>query len=96
MEQVSKDEFAGRCQIDDERFMRDKERLDKLEAKMETVADLSIRIGLLIEKSDKRAEDHECRISAIESRPAKWFDYIISAGIGAMIAAVISNAMNAI
>ncbi len=96
MEQVSKDEFAGRCQIDDERFTRDKERIEKLEAKMETVADLSIRIGLLIEKSDKRAEDHEERISAMESRPAKWFDHIVSAGIGAMIAAVVSAAMHAI
>ena len=105
MDNVSKEAFDGRVQIVDERFNRDKERLDKLETNMQTISELTIRMCEILDNNDKRLtdseerltkqlDDHEARLDKQESKPGAWLDRIISGVLGAVIAALVAAVMS--
>ena len=105
MENVSKAEFDGRIQVTDERFGRDKERIEKLETNMQTISELVVRMGEILDSNnkklddhekrlDKQLDDHERRLDKQESKPSAWLDRIISGVLGAVIAALVAAVMS--
>lgn len=85
----------------DERFARDKERLDHMETKLDEVQTLSIQMGEILKKYDEKLEgqsreleSHEARIKTLEVKPAKLWDKLVYALLGALasgFAALIVN-----
>lgn len=85
----------------DERFARDKERLDHMETKLDEVQTLSIQMGEILKKYDdklegqsRELESHEARIKTLEVKPAKLWDKLVYALLGALasgFAALIVN-----
>ena len=47
-------------------------------------------MGELVEANQKAVEDHDSRLCALEHRPSMWWDKLLSAGISAGVAALIS------
>ena len=94
MENVSKAAFDGRSQVVDERFARDKERIDTLESNLKIISDLTIRMGEILDNNNKRLTDHERRLDKQESKPSAWLDRIISGVLGAVIAALVAAVMS--
>ena len=75
----------------DERFARDKERLDHMETKLDEVQTLSIQMGEILKKYDdklegqsRELESHEARIKTLEVKPAKLWDKLVYALLGAL------------
>lgn len=85
----------------DERFARDKERLDHMETKLDEVQTLSIQMGEILKKYDdklegqsRELESHEARLKTLEVKPAKLWDKLVYALLGALasgFAALIVN-----
>lgn len=85
----------------DERFARDKERLDHMETKLDEVQTLSIQMGEILKKYDdklegqsRELESHEARLKTLEIKPAKLWDKLVYALLGALasgFAALIVN-----
>ena len=85
----------------DERFARDKERLDHMETKLDEVQMLSIQMGEILKKYDdklegqsRELESHEARIKTLEVKPAKLWDKLVYALLGTLasgFAALIVN-----
>ena len=96
MENVSKAAFDGRSQVVDERFTRNKERLDTLEVNLKTISDLTISMGKILEQYKEQLDNHERRLDKQESKPSAWLDRIISGVLGAVIAALVASALTRI
>lgn len=79
----------------EERFARDKERIDRIEEKFEDISTCNTKLTCLIEKYDGILDAHEDRLKALEQRPNAWFDKfitaIISTGISIIVTFIISN-----
>ncbi|MEA4831917.1 MAG: hypothetical protein VB118_04780 [Oscillospiraceae bacterium] len=92
------DEFMTRDMCDqihknfDERFERDKERIQSVEKLCEAIA------GLIIElkHTNKMIESHESRIKALEDRPIKRWDGLVSTCIAAIAGGLIGYLISAI
>lgn len=59
MEPVNQEVCGERRHTIDERFARDKERLDELESQMSEIAKLSVQIGEMLKRDDERLERHD-------------------------------------
>lgn len=82
---VTRDQFDGRCQVVDERFGRDKERLDAQEKAMQQIRDLTVQMGEILKKYDSSIEAHEKRITTLEKQPADQYGKIKAAFISAVV-----------
>ena len=86
----------GMCEekhkVCDERFMRDKERIQSVENLCEAIS------GLIIElkHTNKMIESHESRIKALEERPVKRWDSLVSTCIAAIAGGLIGYLISAI
>jgi len=76
---VSKDMHEGRCKIEDERFGRDKERLDGMEGNLDKVTTLTVQMGEILKQNNEKIENHDQRLTAIECKPTKMIDAVKSA-----------------
>ena len=74
----------------DERFARDKERLDKCERKVEEISDCNTKLTCLLEKYDGVLDSHEERLKMLEQKPSLWFDRIITAIISTAISVLVT------
>ena len=95
-ENVSKKEYEVRNQLVDERFTRDKERIEKLEDMCADLQNLSTQMGALLKKYDEQLEEQKASIREIEKKPGKHWDKLISsilAAIGSAIGSAILTAM---
>ena len=88
------DELEACKKLYDERFERDKERLNKLEKLTEEVSKCSIRLSEMVENDRKDIEDHERRIDAIEHKPSDMWDKIISGIIAAVVAFLVGGILH--
>jgi hypothetical protein len=93
MEPVSKEAFDGRCKLDDERFARDKERIQKAEDNIEKITTLTLQMGEIIKQNNTKLDDHEQRLDTLEGRPSAWLDRIIAAVVGAIITGAVAAAL---
>lgn len=86
-----------RDKLYDERFARDKERIEHLEEHMKEqddairkVQDLTIEMGEMIKRHDERIADQGERLKAIETKPVRRFDMIVDKIINAVVAACVA------
>ena len=86
---VTEDVCAARRVLNDERFGRDKERLEKTEELLNKVSECQIQLTEISKTHAGKIADHEKRLDDIEHQPKAWMDKIISG----IIAAAISFAM---
>ena len=88
MEQVSHDEYRGRCALVDDRLKRDNERLNKLEDAFALASNLDIKLGLIVERLEKSQDETDDRLSALEQKPVKRWELVVSTTL-TLIAGVI-------
>ena len=62
-----------RQRVQDERFARDKERIEDLEKICEKLNRLSIEMGELIKKHDEELNHQSRRLQVIEQKPLRWW-----------------------
>ena len=63
-----------RQRVQDERFARDKERIEDLEKICEKLNRLSIEMGELIKKHDEELNHQSRRLQVIEQKPLRWWE----------------------
>lgn len=74
----------------DERFARDKERIEKLEDLTGKIGECNIRLTGIAEQHDAKLKDHESRLDELERRPGNLWDKVISGIIAAVVAYVMA------
>lgn len=79
---------AARRKIDDERFSRDKDRLDNIEPLMRKLSECTVQNAQIIKAHESKLSDHEKRLDEIEHQPKAWMDKIWSGIIAAAVAAM--------
>ena len=86
-----------RDQLIDERFARDKERIeqhekhmDEQDAERREIKELTIRMGELLDKHDEKIERHEKRIETLEQKPGRRWDMVIDKIVNAVVAACVA------
>lgn len=77
----------------DERFARDKERIEKLEALTGKIGECNIRLTGIAEQHDATLKDHETRLDELENRPTQMWDKLI-AGLIAAGVTLLTNAVS--
>ncbi len=90
MEPVDKAVCEAKCKVMDERFARDLRDIDDCKIRLQKIEELTIKMGELVEANQKAVEDHDSRLCALEHRPSMWWDKLLSAGISAGVAALVS------
>jgi len=74
----------------DERFQRDRERLEKLEVTNEELKNITTRLDIIIENQQKQLEAHEKRIVEIESRPSRRWETIANTALNWVVTAALA------
>jgi anti-sigma-K factor RskA len=74
----------------DERFARDKERLDRVEITNEDLKQLTARMGVILENQEKQIANHEKRLADMESKPARRWDIIVNSALQWLAVAVMA------
>lgn len=77
---------AARRQVDDERFNRDKERIEKTEKLLDKLTECQIQNSEILKNHHDQLADHEKRLDEIEHQPKVWWDKVISGIIAAAVA----------
>ena len=94
--EVSRDQYEGRTLMCDERFRRDKERIDRHEEEMRRVRELTVQMGEMIKRHDNQIESHERRIMNLEKQPSEQFGKIKTAAVTAVVTGLAGLAVSAI
>lgn len=88
---------AARRNTDDERFGRDKSRLEKAEKRlddmeklMHEMSECNAKLTIMVENLNKSDADHEKRITDIEKKPGTYWDKVVAGIIGAAVAALMA------
>lgn len=74
-----------RHKAEDERFARDKERLDGVEKAQQELINVSTKLTQMLEYQQEQVKDHDNRLSDIEKKPGSWLDTIKSTIIASVI-----------
>lgn len=92
-----------RDQLYDERFARDKERIEQHEAHMREqdaeraeLREMSIKMAELLSRHDEAIVKHEERIHTMEEKPAKSWSALQSAAISAIVSGGVAAFLNLI
>ena len=90
-----------RDKLIDERFARDKERIESHEkhmneqdAERREIKELTIRMGELLDKHDEKIVNHERRIEAMEQKPASRWHAVVDKIVTVLVAAAVSALFN--
>lgn len=75
-------------QLFDERFDRDKERLDKDEKLIEELSACNIKLTAMIEAHEKQLDAYNKRLAAIEAKPAERWNNVVKTVLSTVAAAV--------
>ena len=83
------------CQsrVCEERFSRDKERIQALEDRGDASASLLAAAVSTLERVTKQLDDHENRLREAEKRPVAFWDKLIGALIAAAVSAFVAYLM---
>lgn len=77
-----------RQRVQDERFARDKERIEDLEQVCDKLNRLSIEMSELVKKHDEQLSAQAQRLEAIEQKPLRWWERFTGAIITALGSAI--------
>ncbi len=91
-EYMTRDMCEQKHKVCDERFLRDKERIQSVEKLCEAIAGLVVEL----KHTNKMIESHESRIKALEERPVKRWDGLVSTCIAAIAGGLIGYLISAI
>lgn len=95
MEPVNREVCDAKCKIMDERFARDMRDIGDCKTRLQKIEELTIQMAELVkasqETNQRALDDHNNRLTALEHRPSMWWDKLLSAGISAGVAALISG-----
>ena len=91
---VTQNEFNGRKNVCDERFARDKERINGCETALDRLAGLVAELTGIVRANTESNADHEKRLRTLESRGGQWLDKIIAGVLGALVAAFAAYLLN--
>lgn len=80
--------------ICDERFARDKDRLDRMEKIQQDLVGIINRLTYLQENQSKQLEKMEERVVVMEKRPSGYWDKLVTGIIAAVTSGVISFAIS--
>ena len=91
MEQtITRELCSERMHTHDERFRRDKERLDDHEKRIKTTEEAVILLtGLQAEKQQSETALHK-RVRELEKRPSVWWDRLVGAAVAAAVSAAVT------
>lgn len=89
MDPITRELCGERMHTHDERFHRDKERLDDHEKRIKTTEEAVILLTGLQERQQQSETALHKRVQALEKRPSVWWDRLA----GAVVAAVVSAAV---
>lgn len=93
---VSQDQFEGRNRLCDERFARDKERLEAQEESTQKVRELTIQMGEILKRLTDTSVSHDKRLCELERQPADQYGKVKLVIISGVIGAIITTVVNAI
>lgn len=84
METVTPDICLQHQRVMDERFARDKERLEKLENNQDRIEVLTIQMGEILKNQTETLKSHTSRLEHLERRPGGLWDKVVSGFIAAI------------
>lgn len=84
METVTPEVCLQHQRVMDERFARDKERIQKLEDNQSRIEILTVQMGEILKNQNDAIKNHTTRLEHLESRPGGLWDKVV----GGIIAAV--------
>lgn len=87
---ISRGEIESRDKLYDERFARDKERIEKTEELTAKMSELLSQVTEIQKSDHEELKEHNKRISTLETRPSAWMDKIWSAGIASAVSAIVA------
>ena len=91
MENTITRELCGeRMHTHDERFSRDKERLDNHEQRIKTTEEAVILLTSLQAQQQQSETALHKRVRALEKRPSVWWDRLAAAVLAALVSAVMA------
>ena len=100
MEQITPEVCKVHQQVMDERFSRDKERLDAMDRKheetekrQEQIERLSVQMGEMLKNHHEKLDDHDKRIVHLEKKPAAIWDKIVLTAVTGVVSALIGAFM---
>ena len=67
-----------------------RERLDKHSETIDQLRELGVKLTAVTAQLSQLSQAHEARLTALEKRPGRWLDKVLSAIISAVVAAVIT------
>ncbi|MBR5011914.1 MAG: hypothetical protein IKY12_05080 [Clostridia bacterium] len=76
--------------LSEERFLRDKERLEKAEAQLSEITKLTVKMSELIERNTYKTADCDERLKRLEKRPENLIDRVVSALISAAVSTAVA------
>lgn len=78
-----------RLRVQEERFNRDRERLERGEQKIDSVEKAVVLLTEMAKQTKEDLADHDRRLETLEHRPNMWMDKAIAAGISAGVSGLI-------
>lgn len=87
-EMVEENLCRERQRIHDERFARDKERIEDLEQVCDKLNRLSIEMSELVKKHDEQLAQQGKRLEVVEQKPLRWWEKFTGAIITALGSAI--------
>lgn len=84
METITPEICLQHQRVMDERFARDKERLEKLEDNQDRIEILTIQMGEILKNQNETLKNHTTRLEHLESRPGGLWDKVVSGIIAAV------------
>ena len=93
MDTVTPDICLQHQRVMDERFARDKERLEKLEDNQSRIEILTVQMGEILKNQNEAIKNHTSRLEHLESRPGGLWDKVVSGLIAAVTGALAAAIM---
>ena len=83
-----------RQRVQEERFARDRERLEKGEEKIDTIEKAVIYLTEQSRNDHESIQDHSRRLNTLEHRPGALLDKLIVAGLSAGVSGLVTIVIN--
>lgn len=90
---ITKELCGERMHTHNERFSRDKERLDDHEQRIKTTEEAVILLTSLQAQQQETESTLHKRLQVLENRPSVWWDRLIGAAIAAAVSGFLSYVM---
>ena len=84
MEPITSGLCAEHQKVIDERFARDKERIETLEDNQKRIELLTVQMGEILKNQNEAIKNHTSRLENLESRPGGLWDKVVSGMIAAV------------